>query len=256
MFRREQWLAIRIVVTVAAILLLVGMPLVLSSELRLRVAHELGLAPGEDVPQIAEADETIDLLVAPVTRRDPTTGRDVRSLVSLYVARSGAGGVLLEDLNGGREVRLPISSYDHVAASPDAGSVLFVKGDTSNTPEALLVTVATGEVTPLPAGQRRPDLPGDWESPLWENVSVRCSAASPDLTYIACLDPPEAAHYLAGDWELRVQRYGEFRTQEPIYRGRGFLPIAGWTLDERSLYFHNEFGIWRADIDPGMFTES
>ncbi len=252
-FRREQRLAIRIVVSIAAVLCLIGLPLILSGELRLRLAHEFGLAPGEGLPRIAGADDQIDLLVAPVTRRDPTTGRPVRALVALYIARKDANGVTLEDLNADRQVRLPIDDYDHVAA-PDAGAVLFVKGDASTRPEAFLVTVASGDVTPLPPGQRRPQLPGDWETPLWENIAVECNAASPGLTYLACLDPPEAAHYLAGDWEIRVQAYGDFRLQEPVYRGQGFLPIAGWTVDERALYFQNEFGIWRVDVSSDIFA--
>lgn len=253
LFRREQRLALRIVLVLAVLLVVVGGPLIVFGELRLRLAHELGVAPGESIPRLAGDDPNVDLIVAPVTEQNPTTGRPVLILVALYIARSGAGGVTLQDLNADRELRLPFDAYDHVAASPDASRVLFVSGDDSPSPQAVLVTVATGDVSALPAGQRRPDVPGDWDTPLWENVSVACNAVSPDLSYLACLDPPEARYYLAGDWELQVQVYGDFRQQEPIYRGLGFLPIAGWTLDERSLYFQNEVGLWRADITPQLF---
>ena len=236
-----------LLVVVVAVLVVV-VPLVLSGALRLRLAQDFGFAPGEDVPKLAGADASIDLLVAPVMQADDRTDRPVRTLVALYIARTEADGVVLQDLNADRQIRLPLASFDHVAAAPDASAVLFVEGDTSNAPRAVLVTVASGEVEALPAGQRRPDLPGEWDASLWDNVSVRCDAVSPRLAYVACLDPPEAAHYLAGDWEIRMQVYGDFREQIPIYRGRGFLPIAGWTRDERTLYFQNENGLWRADV--------
>ena len=254
-FRREQRLALRVAIGIVVLVLVLVIPLVLSGALRLRLAHEFGFAPGEGVPQIAGANQNIDLLVAPVMQADTRTDRPVRTLVALYIARTEPGGVVLQDVNTDRQVLLPLASFDHVAAAPDASRVLFVEGDTSNAAKAVLVTVASGEVEPLPAGQRRPALPGEWDASLWDNVSVRCDAVSPQLAYVACLDPPEAAHYLAGDWEIRMQVYGDFRAQIPVYRGRGFLPIAGWTRDEQALYFQNEDGLWRADVPAELSRE-
>ena len=253
---REQRIARWVLAIIASIVLLIAVPLVLSDALRLRVAQDLGLAPGEGVPQLAAADENVDLLVAPVLKPDPRSDRPARTLVALYIARTNETGVILQDANGSGEIRLPIATFDHVAASPDASMVLFVEGDRSPHPRAVLLDVASGKVTSLPAGQRRPDLPGDWDASLWDNISVRCEAVSPDLAYVACLDPPETAHYLAGDWELRLQRYGDFREQVAVFRGRGFLPTAGWTRDERAILFQNEHGLWRVDVPQELRSSS
>lgn len=251
---REQRIARWALAIFASVVLLIAIPLVLSGALRLRVAQEFGLAPGEGVPQLAGADENVDLLVAPVLKPDPRSDRPARTLVALYIARTSETGVVLQHVNRTGEIRLPIASFDHVAASPDASMVLFVEGDRSPRPRAVLLNVESGTVTPLPAGQRRPDLPGDWDVPLWDNISVRCEAVSPNLSYVACLDPPETAHYLAGDWELRLQRYGDFREQVAVFRGRGLLPVAGWTPDERAILFQNEHGLWRVDVPQAMLA--
>ena len=65
-FRREQRIARWVLLVVVVAVLVVVVPLVLSGALRLRLAQDFGFAPGKDVPKLAGADASIDLLVAPV----------------------------------------------------------------------------------------------------------------------------------------------------------------------------------------------
>ncbi len=91
-FRREQRLALRVAIGIVVLVLVLVIPLVLSGALRLRLAHEFGFAPGEGVPQIAGANQNIDLLVAPVMQADTRTdGRSEPSSPSTSRGRNPAG---------------------------------------------------------------------------------------------------------------------------------------------------------------------
>jgi hypothetical protein len=97
-----------------------------------------------------------------------------------------------------------------------------------------------------------PDLPGDWQTPTWEKVTGSCDRISPERTYIACFNRPDAARYLAGDWQIDVQVYGEYGVSAPVYRGGGFLPILGFAHQDTWLYFQNETGVYRIEIPRSL----
>jgi hypothetical protein len=102
-----------------------------------------------------------------------------------------------------------------------------------------------------------PDLPGDWSRSIWDTrIGRNCLGISPRQTYIACFESPTFASYLAGDWQIDVHRYGQYRLSREIFRGRGSQPIVGFTADDSWLFFQNELGIWREPMSLDMFANS
>ena len=72
--------------------------------------------------------------------------------------------------------------------------------------------------------------------------------ASDPSTWIGCFDRPGASTWLAGDWQLNLERYGASKENHAVMRGLGFQPITGFTADDAWLYIYNERGIRRFDV--------
>jgi hypothetical protein len=236
-FRREQRRARYIALVVAAVVLVVAVPLVLDGGLRLRVAEAIGLVPDHPRERLFGGDAPVELIVP--TEEVPVPGtRPSRRLTAVYVAEKGETAVLLHDLAADRVIELPIADYDLVAAAADRSAVLFVEdGDPVR---AVLVTVATGEVRPLPPGETDPGIPGDWTTDVYPGTPG-CAAVSPAGEQIACVS---GSPWILGDWELSVFPYGRANEEEVLLRANGSLPVLGWAVDESAIYFQNESGIW------------
>lgn len=238
----------------AAVAILVLAPLILVPSLRLDIAHRFDLAPGADIEQVATGDDGIELIVAPI-EIDRPNGRPQYRFRAVYLAREGPAGVVLNSIDTGASVTLPLASYDFVSAAPDATKILL-RDKLDPSVEGVLVDVASGSITPLPLDSPYPDLPGRWTEPVWSRTIGTCDGISPNAAYIACFENPDLATYLAGDWQVDVHIYGDVEREIAIYRGEGFRPFLGWSNDDRWLYFQNEHGIWRASVTEDMFPPS
>lgn len=248
-FGREQRLARRLLLAIAALVIVVGVPLVVSGSLRLKLAWDIGLAPGKDVPKVVGADPNTALIAVTVDRPDDQ-GRPIQIALALYIATTTPTGIVLQDLNQPRTLRVPLDGYDLVSSDADASHLLFVSDPAGGEARAVLVTVASGAVNPLPAGQTAPNLPGDWTTPIWQSAAVGCDSASPGFTFVACVRGPKMAAYLAGNWEIQMMKYGDINYGFKLFRGRGSEPIGGWAKDDRTFWFQNELGIWKATVSP------
>jgi hypothetical protein len=238
--------------TLALISAIIGIPLITNGDLRLSVAHRLHLAPGWDAGRVAEGDHGVTLVVLPL-KSITDTGRETYRYKAQYLAAPSTDGMVLTDIDSGRTLAIPLRGFDLISADPEGAHVLF-RGEASDGSEAaVLVDVAALTASTLPEGQSTPDLPGDWETAVWEKTAGRCDRYSVTGRYLACFNRAEAASYLAGDWQIDVQVYGDFQKSAEVYRGAGFLPIVGWANDDSALYFQNEKGIWRVAISDDMF---
>jgi hypothetical protein len=248
-FRREQRLALWLLLAIGVLVIVIGVPLVISGSLRLRIAYDLGIAPGKVVPKIAGADPNIALITVTVNKPD-AQGRPIQTALALYIATTTPDGITLQDLNQPRTLRVPLDHYDLVSADADASHLLFVADESGGTKKAVLVTVKSGQVAPLPAGQTAPNLPGDWTTPIWQTAAVGCNSASPGFTFVACVQGPKLAAFFAGDWQIEMLKYGDIDYGFSLFRGLGAQPIGGWAQDDRTFYFQNERGIWKATVLP------
>lgn len=247
---------IRILIAAAILLTLIATPLILFDELRLDIAHELGLAPGKDAEKLADGDDGAVLVVLPLGDYQGV-GREQYRYEAAYIARPSDTGYTLTDIETDATIDVPLSELSFIAADSEGEHILF-RGPTSDGggESAALVTRddATAEV--LPEGQDAPDLPGDWETPVWAKVVGTCDRVSPHERFIACFNRAEIINYLAGDWQVDVQLFGDFQVSEPVYRGLGFRPILGFAHDDTWLYFQNETGIYRIEIPQSLQAHS
>ena len=235
-------------IVIGVISLALGVPLIVNGDLRLDVAHRLHLAPGWEAEQIADGDAGETLVVVPLPHPLMETGRELYRYRALYLASPVADGLELTEIDTGRTLTIPIGEFTLIAADNDGTHVLFRGTDPSGKDTAVLVDVAAGRGTVLPDGQTTPDLPGDWETPVWEKTIGSCDRYSVSGKLLACFNRADAASYFAGDWQVDVQVYGDFERVEPVYRGAGFLPILGWAHDDADIYLQNEKGIWRVPV--------
>lgn len=235
-------------------ILLVGVviPLIINPQLRLDLAHRFGLAPGEEIEQLADEDDRVELIVAPIEIQRERNLPQYR-FRAVYLSRQTEHGIELTSIDSGASRTIPLDSLDFIAASPDASYLLLRDTEASNI-GAVLVEVATGTITPMPSVDSVPGIPGNWEEPVWSKSMGDCDGFSPNAKYIACFQNPDLASFLAGDWELQVRVYGKADEVAPLYRGIGFRPFIGWSGDDRWLYFQNERGLWRAEVRPEMFS--
>lgn len=244
---------IRILLAIAALVALVGIPLMVFDEQRLEIAHRLGLAPGQNAELLADGDEEAVLIVVPLGEYSGV-GRERYAYQAMYIARPTDAGMTLEAIESGATVDVPLVSLDVIAADSDGAHILF-RGplvDDSSAMRAIVLDTGSNAIEVLPEGQTEPDLPGDWQTQTWQKVTGTCDRVSPQETYIACFNRADAANYLAGDWQVDIQLYGEFEVSEPVYRGMGFLPILGFAHDDTWLYFQNETGIYRIEVPESL----
>lgn len=247
---------IRILVATAILLTLVATPLILFDELRLDIAHELGLAPGKGAERLAEGDDGAILVVLPLGDYQGV-GREQYRYEAAYIARPADTGYTLTDIESDATIALPLFELSLIAADADGAHILF-RGPSADSGEerAALVTREAGTVDLLPEGQDAPDLPGDWETPVWAKVVGTCDRISPHERFIACFNRAEIINYMAGNWQVDVQLFGNFHVSEPVYRGLGFRPILGFAHDDTWLYFQNETGIYRIEIPQSLQAHS
>lgn len=242
---------VKTLLLIVAVVLVIAVPLVVSSELRLNVAHALNLAPGDEAEQLFDADDNATLVVLPLGDYDGT-GLERYAYKAQFLARPLAEGTEVTDIETGRTLTIPQGDIDFIAADPDGQHVLFRGPDVNGEGEvSTLVTIADGSTEAI-AKNELPDIPGDWEMPVWAKTVGLCDRYSPEGTYIACFTRAAGATYFAGDWQIDVQMYGDFQDSEPVYRGLGFLPILGWAHGDTWLYFQNERGIWRIEIPESL----
>lgn len=242
---------LRILVIVSVLVIAAAVPLVINSQLRLDVAQRLDLVPGGDIEQIADGDDGIQLIVAPIEVERERNLPQYR-FRAVYLSRQTDEGTELISIDSGASRAIPLDSLDFIAASPDASHLLFRDTEDGST-GAVLIEIATGEVTSMPSVESVPDLPGNWDEPVWARTMGECMGYSPHARYIACFQKPALASYLAGDWELQARVYGDVDEVVALYRGIGFRPFIGWSGDDQWLYFQNEQGIWRAEVRSDMF---
>jgi len=246
---------LQVFLAVSAVVILAAIPLIVKPGLRLELAHRFELAPGTDIEQLSDGNDDVELIVAPIEIQRHNNRPQYR-FRAVFLARESAQGIELTSIDTGTRISVPLQSYDFVSAAPDASHLLLQDRRDPSAIKAVLVEVATGSLTPLPAERPYPDLPGQWNEPVWSKTMGICDGISPNATYIACFQSPALASYLAGDWELQVRIYGEVERKTPVFRGEGFRPFIGWSSDDRWLYFQNEHGIWRAEITAAMFPPS
>jgi len=245
-FGREQRLARRIALVVFILVVAIATPLIFLPQFRLDVGYRLGLVP-DHATRLYGSGAPVELVV--VTQDVPVhLSTPYKRYTAVYIADRTGGSVVLHDLNRPRDITLPLSTYDLIAASSDRTKLLFVDHSSAE-PQAVLVTIATGAVQPLPPGDTKPDIPGNWGTDIGQSA-MDCDGVSPHDTFVACIQHARGGtRYIFGSWELQVAPFGQPNTHvRRLFRGLGSDPIAGWTSDESAIYFWNENGLWRADV--------
>lgn len=251
--RNIQRRIVRTLLALAALTLIVGIPLVVFDELRFNIARELNLIPGKDAEELASGDDGAVLIVVPLGEYTGI-GRERYAYRADYIARPADAGMVLSDIETGEILDIPLESIDFIANDPE-GNHLLLRGPGSDSSQTTAVVIDTqaNDVDILPEGQLEPDLPGDWETETWQKITGTCDRVSPASKFIACFNRADAASYLAGDWQVDVQLYGDYQASEPVYRGMGlFLPIVGFAHDDTWLYFQNETGIYRIEVPRSL----
>jgi hypothetical protein len=246
--RRTQRRAVIATVIVAIVVILIGAPLLFLPKLRLEVGYKLHLAPGADATLMFPGNAAAELIVlveeVPVKMSLPT-----ERYHAVAVAERTGTAIEVHDLNRDRAFTVPLETYDFIAASADRSALLFVDHESTGQAKAVFVNFATGEVRPLAPGQTNPGVPGNWDQDV-AGAQIDCNGVSPQSHWVACLVERKGglSRFVFGDWELRIAPYGNAKQQQPVFRGRGTIPIVGWSNDERWLYAQNETGIWRIPV--------
>ncbi|MGI8644433.1 MAG: hypothetical protein ACR2LS_09995 [Thermomicrobiales bacterium] len=242
--RREQHRFRIIAILALVILILVLTPILLLSDLRLQVGHRLGWVPSA-AEQLYSEGESVDLIVLTAESPNPFSG-PTRTYTATFIAEWTGTSILLHDLARERTLDLPLTRYDLVSGAADRSALLFVNERAPGGPQAVLVTLASGEVRPLPPGETEPGIPGDWDEEI-SFGNIRCGGVSPDKTWVACI-VHGGTRLLFGDWELVVHPFGRSDEQTRLYRGLGSDPVVGWAPDNSAVYFQNERGVWRSEV--------
>lgn len=234
---------------VAIVVLAVGIPLVVNDALRLDLAMRFDLVPGKNAEQIAGADDGAILVVVPI-HSETSAGNNRTFYKAQFIGRPAGERTELTDIDSGTTLDIPLRQVDFIAADP-AGEHLLLRGKKSE--RAVLVDIGALSAHQLPKGQSVPDLPGDWETAIWSTGAGLCDRYSPGRKYVACFNQADAASYLAGDWQIDIQLYGDFSSSKPVYRGRGFLlPMVGFAHDDTWVYFQGIDGIWRVEVPKDL----
>ena len=227
---------------------LIAVPLIVNDQLRYDLSMRSGQIPGQDVEKIAEGDSGATLIVIPIDH-DQQNVPTPWLFKAQFIAWPVANGIELQNLETDERIELPITDIDFIAANGDGSLVLF-RGVNASTGDQVGLTIepSTMAVNMLSDPEATPVEPGDWETSIWEKQGQRCHRPSPNKRFLACFDNAELRSYFAGDWELNVQRWGNFQEMYPVFRGMGLLPITGFAEGDTVIYFQNENGIWRAEI--------
>ncbi|HEU0163796.1 MAG TPA: hypothetical protein VFQ54_02060 [Thermomicrobiales bacterium] len=252
--RRRQRRVRNTLIVIVVIFVIVAVPLAINDQLRLDVAYKVGMAPGGSIERVAQGDGVESLIVIPFKAKEDTAANSLYRSRAQYLATAGADSTTLFNIVTGKTVTIPLTSLDYIAASNDGSKVFIRQGDAPSAYASVLLDTRTDKVDSLPAGASAPTIAGDWTTPIWSKTNGRCGPRSVTGKYIACFPRSHLAQYLAGDWQLNIQVYGDYRQHEDLFRGLGFLPTVGWNDDDSEVWFANEKGIWRAKIDPSKFS--
>jgi hypothetical protein len=243
---------VRSLLAICAILVIVGVPLVVMDDIRLNVAHQLGLAPGRDAEKLADADDGATLVVLPWGDYSGI-GQERYRYKAEFIARPVEGGTELTNIDTDAVLTIPLTSLDFIASDAEGKHALF-RGPSveSRSESAVLVDTEAMTAETLADGEATPAIEGDWETPTWAKTPGLCDRYSPEEKFVACFNRADAASYLAGDWQIDVQLYGDYQVVEPVYRGAGFLPMIGFAHHDTWIYLQNENGIWRIEIPESL----
>lgn len=228
---------------VAVVFLVIAIPLATDPELRLDTFRWAGFVPDGEGELIADEESDATLIVLPTAHQVEGTGRPQLRFLASFITWPDDDGMRLHPLNGGDDFTIPLTSYDLLSSSPK-GSQLFMSG-----PEGgVLVDVPKASVIETLGPGEEPDVTWDWRTAVWEQQTFICDRVSNTATWIGCFNRPELSTWLAGDWQLDLERYGASRESHPVMRGLGFQPIVGFTADDAWLYIYNERGIRRFNV--------
>ncbi len=251
--QRRVWIAIGVVL---ALVLIVGVPLVVLDDERLDLALQLGLVPGRDAEQLTDSDDGALLIVLPLDNGD-AEGTSPWLYRAQFIAWPNGDGIDLEHLDTEERAQIPLSSIEFSSSNGD-GSLVLLRGPLADTGEMAAITVAPGTmtVTQLREANSVPDAPGEWDIPYWEKTRGMCNRPSVQKRFVGCFSRADGASYLAGDWQLDLQIFGDFETVHPLYRGQGFLPWMGFAQDDTVVYLQNELGIVRIDVPEHVLEDA
>lgn len=230
-------------IVAALAVVLIAIPLMVNPELRLEVFRWAGFVPDGEGELVAGEDSGATLIVLPTSHQIEGTGRPQLRFLAAFITWPDDDGMRLQPLNGGDDFTVPLTSYDLVSSSPK-GSQMFMAGPEGgvliDVPEATVIsTLAPGEA---------PDVGWDWQTAVWQQQTFICDRVSNTATWIGCFARPELSTWLAGDWQLDLERYGPSKEMHHVMRGLGFQPIIGFTADDAWLYIYNERGIRRFNV--------
>lgn len=228
---------------VAIVVALIAVPLITDPELRLEVFRWAGFVPKGEGEVVADEDAGATLIVLPTSHAIEGTGRPQLRFLAAFTTWPEGDGMRLHPLNGGDDLSLPLTSYDLVSSSPK-GSQMFMAG-----PEGgVLIDVPEARVIASLAPGEAPGVDWDWQTAVWQQQTFICDRVSNTATWIGCFERPQLSAWLAGDWQLNLERYGSSDETHQVMRGLGFQPIIGFTADDAWLYIYNERGIRRFDV--------
>lgn len=251
--QRRVWIAVGVVV---ALVLLIGVPLVVLDDERLDLALQLGLVPGKNADHLSDADDGALLIVVPLDNGD-TSATSPWLYRAQFIAWPHVEGNELENLNTHQRVLIPLATIDFTSNNSD-GSLILMRGTLAHSGEDAAFTVEpdTMTVSQLPAVDSVPDSPGDWDVPYWEKTAGMCNRPSEEKKFVGCFTRASGASYLAGDWQLDLQIWGNFETVHPLFRGQGFLPWMGFAENDTVVYLQNERGIVRIDVPEDVLNDA
>ena len=251
--QRRVWIAVGIVL---ALVLLIGVPIVVLDDERLDMAIQFGLVPGKDAEHLTDADDGALLIVLPLDNGD-ADGTSPWLYRAQFIAWPNAEGNELEHLDSHKRVQMPLSTIEFTSSNGD-GSLVLMRGPLADSGEMAAFTVApdTMTVSRLPEASSVPDAPGEWEIPYWEKTRGMCNRPSVEKRFVGCFTRADGASYLAGDWQLDLQIWGDFEIVHPLYRGQGFLPWVGFAERDTVVYLQNELGIVRIRVPENVLNDA
>lgn len=241
--KREQRNGRILALILAVVVVAVSAPLFANPSLRLGVAEGIGAVPDGEREELYPDATSLELVIM-VEAIPVEASLPIERYTAVYVAERTPDAVVLHDLAVERDLTLPLTRYDRIAAAADRSAVMLVD-EGADPVQAVLVTIATGDVRALSPGETDPGIPGDWAADIVAG-SAGCNGVSPSGSWVACA---VGSPRVFGDWELYVHPAGRSKDKERILRGLGSTPILGWAADDSAVYLQNENGVLKAPLD-------